>query len=500
MRAIARQAAVGASAVTLAFLASGPSQASDINQVMQAAQSGQTVRVLAAPPKRMLAGGGDGTWTTVQSILDQAQRAQEVNARMLQSINSEGGKVENVRQFRYLPFVAMTVDAKAVDVAQKAVPDAQMWQDEVKSLSLAQSEPLIGAPGVWAQGRTGKGQIVAVVDTGVDAQHIFLQGKTVLEACFATPCPNGQNQMVGPGAAAPVHDHGTHVAGISAGVGPNFAGVARDAQILAINVFSRAPNGGVGAADSDILQALDYILQQKVDQNRPIASVNMSLGGNQKFATPCTDSPYELAGQLLQAAGVVVVAASGNEKSTTGISSPACAPSIVSVGAVDKQQNIANFSNSAPYLSILAPGVDINSSVWKQGDHQAFGGKSGTSMAAPHVAGAFAVLREANPGAKAADLITAMKNSGKIITDPRNGVKTHFLDLPGSLQVVSRGGSAPAPTPPAPPAPPPKAEAPPPAAPPAPPPQAGAPQPPPPAPPAPPPPPARQGGMRPVIE
>ena len=112
---------------------------------------------------------------------------------------------------------------------------------------LAQSTPIVQAPTMWANGSTGAGQTIAVLDTGIDSSHPFLAGKVVEEACFSinANCPNRATTMTGPGsgvycAYAPAGcQHGTHVAGIAAGQGNTFSGVARGANVMSVQVFSR---------------------------------------------------------------------------------------------------------------------------------------------------------------------------------------------------------------------------------------------------------------------
>ena len=258
MTAIARALAAVAAASALALTAIPPSMANDINQIRAATRSGQRAQVIAAPPDRLL--GGTGQALSIREIQNQAQQAQALNAQLLQAMTAQGGQAVTTREYRYLPFVALSVDARAVEIAEQTMPGVQMWADEMKEISLAESGPLVGAPNAWSSGFTGKGQIVAIIDTGVDTAHAFLQGKTVAEACFANACPNGQTSMIGAGAAAPVHLHGTHVAGISAGLDgvevghPDqdgakeeaFAGLAREAGLLvtAGSDYHGPPQGG----------------------------------------------------------------------------------------------------------------------------------------------------------------------------------------------------------------------------------------------------------------
>src|SRR5205085_5736167 len=134
---------------------------------------------------------------------------------------------------------------------------ATIEEDLPHSPSLAESVPLIGATNAWAAGYTGAGQTVAILDTGVDKNHPFLADKVVSEACYSTNsnstasdiitsvCPGGVTQTTSSGSGVNCNtsisgcDHGTHVAGIAAGKGPLFSGVAKDANIIAIQVFSR---------------------------------------------------------------------------------------------------------------------------------------------------------------------------------------------------------------------------------------------------------------------
>ena len=121
-----------------------------------------------------------------------------------------------------------------------------------------------------------------------------------------------------------------------------------------------------------------------------IAAVNLSLGSNLLSAV-CDDEPYKAIVDNLREVGIATVVSSGNAGATSAIASPACVSSAVSVGSTTKADRLSAFSDVAPSLSLLAPGESIVSSLLFGG----YGALSGTSMAAAHVTGAFAVVRQA---------------------------------------------------------------------------------------------------------
>lgn len=347
-----------------------------------------------------------------------------------EALAADGAAPATARRFRFLPVSAVTTTAGALRAFQAAHPSVDVRPDAEERTTLNDTDRITGAVESWRMGVTGKGVYVAVLDTGVDAHHPFLAGRVVEEACFAIACPNGQSQMTGPGAAKPVADHGTHVAGIVAGHNDKFAGIAPEARIIGVRVFS-ANGKQVSARTSDVLAGLDYVIGLALDRKLPIAAVNLSLGHG-RFGEPCADDPAEVAAKALLAAGILMVASAGNDGDTTGIGSPACAPHAVSVGALDKQGAIASFSDSAPFLTVLAPGVKVLSSLPGSGN---YGALSGTSMAAPHIAGALALLRQANPDMAPEDLLHTLLGNAPVFADPRNGVRTPVLRLQTALAV-----------------------------------------------------------------
>ena len=348
-----------------------------------------------------------------------------------------------VHRYNYVPLIALEVDAGALS----EIEGAPLWvdrvfEDAIKQPILTDSVPIIGADAAWGRGFDGSATTVAVLDTGVDSTHPFLQGKVVEEACYSstlaghsvTFCPNGAEEQVGPGSGAPCSldaqgcFHGTHVAGIATGNGATggvpFSGVAPGAQLMAVQVFSKFTSIAdcglfntpcVGAYTSDLIAGLERVYELRA--TRSIASVNLSLGAG-AFTSPCDSEPEKFIIDDLRAAGIATVVASGNGGVPNALASPACISSAVSVGSTGKDDEVSFFSNVTPFMSLFAPGDSILSSVTGGG----YAMLSGTSMAAPHVAGAWAVVKQAAPNATVDETLDAMQSTGVPITDIRTGM------------------------------------------------------------------------------
>ncbi|WP_327638461.1 S8 family serine peptidase [Kribbella sp. NBC_00482] len=278
---------------------------------------------------------------------------------------------------------------------------ARVWLDGKREVSLDQSVPQIGAPTAWAAGYDGTGTTVAILDTGIDDTHPDLAGKIVGEQNFSDAADTEDN--VG---------HGTHVASTIAGSGAasggKYKGVAPGAKLLIGKVCSTR-----NCAESAILAGMEWAA--------PKAKViNMSLGGDD---SPGVDLLEEAVNRLTAQTGALFVIAAGNNGATGGVSSPATADAALAVGAVDKQDNLADFSNRGPRNDgaikpdITAPGVGIVAALAKGSDYPQYSPGytqlNGTSMATPHVAGAAALLEQQHPGWTAPALKAALMASAK---------------------------------------------------------------------------------------
>lgn len=330
--------------------------------------------------------------------------------------------------------------------------------------SLDVSVELIGAKTAWGWGYTGAGWYVAVLDTGIRKTHQFFTGKTVVEACFALgsdgvggagDCPNGNATMTGPGSAVhhpstySSYDHGTHVSGIATGNYGSLAGVAKNANIIAVQVFSKFSGNAISSWNSDTLAGLDYIYSIRGSYN--IAAVNMSLGGSTRYSYSCDSDSRKASIDNLRSVGIATAIATGNNGWCTGVSSPGCISSSVSVGASTDSDSEASFNNwHATLQKLFAPGYLIYSSTGAS--DSSYASWSGTSMATPHVAGAWALLKHRLSSGSVTDLLNALRTTGVSVYSvcdyyttaiPRIRVDRAIQSFPGNTLTIqaSTGGT-----------------------------------------------------------
>ncbi|TDC40093.1 hypothetical protein E1211_02345 [Micromonospora sp. 15K316] len=280
----------------------------------------------------------------------------------------------------------------------------------------------ISAPDAWKAGYTGKGVRVAVLDTGADFTHPDLAGRVVEKADFT----------VEGGDAVDHNGHGTHTASTIAGTGAaahgQRRGVAPDAQLVIGKVLD---DNGFGD-DSQIIKAVEWAAERA-------DVVNMSLGGE---APDDGNDPLALAVDAAsRKSGALFVISSGNNGGA--ISAPGSAATALTVGAVDRDGKLAGFSSRGPLVDtsvakpeLVAPGVDIVAARaagtnLQDPIDQYYEGLTGTSMAAPHVAGAAALLAQRHPDWKADRLKAALVGAA----DPMTGVDPYAVGA-GRLDAV----------------------------------------------------------------
>lgn len=330
------------------------------------------------------------------------------------------GDIDNLKEYSHLPvrfkrFHSYTALTRLL--SQSGIKG--VYENKQLHPVLASSLPLINQPVVAGAGEQGNGTTVVVIDTGVDIAN------PAFGACTAANTPSNNcrvvvsNDLVSP--AFSDHSHGTNVSAIVLGVAPL-------SKVAMLNVFGS--NGG--AFDSDILTGINWAISNKSTYN--IVAINLSLGDGQAYSSTCPSNSVGGAESSAIAraknAGISVVVAAGNEARAAALSSPACAPDAISVGAVydsnlggvstgvctdnsTAPDQIACFSNRANYMTLFAPGVFVTA-----GDIT----ESGTSQATPHVAGALAVLRSTFPSETLAQILTRLTSTGAPINFTSNAI------------------------------------------------------------------------------
>ncbi|MBP2320899.1 subtilisin family serine protease [Kibdelosporangium banguiense] len=292
------------------------------------------------------------------------------------------GKVTRELPSAQLSAVA-TPKNKATDLFGKA-DVSKIWLNGRSRPSLDVSVPQVGAPAAWQTGHTGAGATVAVLDSGYDPKHPDLAGIV-----------KGEKDFTGQGIVDKV-GHGTHVASTIAGRGSKYTGVAKGADLLIGKVC-----GNRFCMDDEILAGMQWA----ADSGAKI--VNMSLGGGPGNGVT---TPLEIAINLLSAEkGMLFVVSAGNDGPRNRVASPASADAALAVASVNKQDKYSTFSNPGPRLGdnaakpdIAAPGEDIvaaraEGTLADRAVEGNYARLSGTSMAAPHVAGGAAILSAQHP-------------------------------------------------------------------------------------------------------
>ncbi|WP_306332874.1 S8 family serine peptidase [Streptomyces sp. KL118A] len=345
--------------------------------------------------------------------------------------------VEKVRPLASVDGLAVTAgqpDALWRSLKSEASGIEKVWLDGRVEADLAQSNAQIGTPKAWEAGLTGKGVKVAVLDTGVDAEHPDLKGRV------------GESKSFIPGEeVADRNGHGTHVASTvggsgAASEGDKEKGVAPGASLAVGKVLS---NEGFGS-ESEIIAGMEWAAKD-VDAK----VVSMSLGSQE--ASDGTDPMAAALNSLSKETGALFVVAAGNTGAPSSIGSPGAADAALTVGAVDSGDEAAYFTSQGPRAGdhalkpdLSAPGVDILAAR-----SQLVGGEgfytemSGTSMATPHVAGVAALLAEQHPDWTGARLKDALMSSSKQLDASAYALGAGRVSVPDAVDAqITATGSA----------------------------------------------------------
>lgn len=341
----------------------------------------------------------------------------------------EGPQLANVqtRSVNSLPYLIVNdlteqqIEELLSDPLVKAI-----HQNTYREKHLEQSLEVVEQEQAYEWGATGDGYSIAILDTGVDYTQSDLGScigpgpdcKVLLS--FDTAKEDGQSD-------ADPYKHGTNVAAIASRMAPK-------AKIIAIDVFDKKV-----AFDDDILDALGWVISNREKYN--IVAVNMSLGSPLKPGEVCQTLLYDNALKLLLYSGIQVVVSSGNTNIKDNVSYPACHPLAITVGATTDNSTPATtykhcsdpslsvdsvtcFSDSSEAVDVYAPGTNITAGGIKL---------SGTSQAAPHVAGSLAALKSKFRDKTTEELVLRIQQTGKTVTDSANGLTRKRLNLASAM-------------------------------------------------------------------
>jgi hypothetical protein len=335
----------------------------------------------------------------IDGIMAENRAAQDAIAALHLGPVSQIAVSKAFKGFSITPGFAATVTAAELELLASDPRVVAIENDTPEPPQLLQSLPLIGMTGAYSYGADATRQAVAVLDTGSEYTHKFLNGKLSAEGCFSTTqgtygtangsisvCPGGAatSTAAGSGLPCPVSvsgcEHGTHVAGIAVGKnteqgsGQPTNGAGMNGRLIAVQVFSQFNDTtdcgtGTGASPcvlsftSDQIAGLNYVysIRNSLANQVKIAAVNMSLGGGH-FSGNCdaTQSTRKAAIDQLRAAGIATFIAAGNGSSRSQIGAPACISSAIAVAASKKDGDaVASYSDLSTQVAIFAPGGDF---------------------------------------------------------------------------------------------------------------------------------------------
>jgi len=308
---------------------------------------------------------------------------------------AQGCEVVYVPRHLNLLIVNCTEQENSMRTLQRENPPYQIWENEIFTPTLSDGAQIIEAIQAWNSSYNGSGVKIGVMDTGINTNHTALAGQFDAEVDFYDG-----------GTAEDLCNHGTPVAGIISSLNETYKGIAHGARFYNLKVGQQIGGGQCGASSSDIIEAIDYSVENGINV------VSMSIGGAISNCSLSISANY--VNEAVAQDGIPIVIAAGNSgPSNNSIYTPGCAKNAITVGSIDKNGALSSFSSRGPVNDynkpdILAPGRNIISTS-SDGTFQS--GFTGTSFATPFITGVVALMLQANPGLNWTQIKEVLANS-----------------------------------------------------------------------------------------
>ncbi|MEM9592899.1 MAG: S8 family serine peptidase [Acidobacteriota bacterium] len=386
-----------------------------------------------------------------RAMRDDVRRVQD---RVLATMGRRAGEHMSVwNRYQSTHGFSAIADARGIDELTKLDDVLYVHELPIYYKQDAEAHAITNVDNAHAGGDLGAGVTIAVIDDGIDHDHPAFGGQSAYPNSKILGGRDFADNDNNPRVDCTGQSHGTSVSGVAAGDGGGVVGAAPDAKIVFLKIQG-ASICGQPALNGDIPGAIDWAVTNRNNFTPPIKIISMSLGTTSTFTNPCSSIAESGALGRARSAGMVTLVASGNSAASNGISSPACHPDAVSVGATYDTNlggvsfsncsdsstfadKVTCYSNSDTFLDLLGPSHCAFTAQTGGGNTSCFGG---TSSATPYAAGVTALLFGKDSSLSRSDAIDALKNGGVSITDGRNGISKPRVNATASLALVGGGG------------------------------------------------------------
>jgi serine protease AprX len=411
----------------------------------QAFQSGDMITFIVTMKQQtdMSRVGGATRAARQQGVIRALQATSNATQRQilnLLKVRQAQGLVESYSSFWVFNGLSVTATVDVLNELAKRPDVSTISADDLQIIPvLGPAEPnvsIVNAPSLWGMGYQGQGIVVASMDSGVDVNHpdLSMRWRGSSNSWYD---PYGQH----PAVPTDLSGHGTQTMGVMVGgdAGGTTVGVAPGAQWIAVKIFNDAGGSTATAIHSGFQWLLDP------DQNPSTADAPHVVNNSWTYSNPGCFLDFEPDMQSLRAAGILPIFAAGNGGPYSNTSfSPGNNPSAFAVGAINNNSQLYAYSSrgpttcggsTGPFPELVAPGVNIRTT----GLYGGYSTASGTSLAAPHVAGGLALLLSAYPNLPATVQQNALLNSAMDlgVAGPDDAYGYGRLDIAAAFNWIS---------------------------------------------------------------